>query len=280
MNNFCAFILSHGRPDNVKTYETLIRHGYTGPVFIIIDNEDKLSKKYYDNFGDKVIMFDKLDISKRFDEGDNFDDRRTIVYARNACFEIAERLGFKYFIQLDDDYYWFGYRTANGAKTTRNLNNLFKCLVDFIHTTNITSVAFSQGGDHIGGYDENKKTSRKAMNSFICSTDKKFTFIGRVNEDVNTYVRLGGLGIIFMTIMRIQLDQKDSQSNRGGMTDIYLNSGTYIKSFYTVMYNPSCVNVRMMGIHKRRLHHSINWDCAVPQIISERYKKYPQKAEM
>ena len=49
-------------------------------------------------------MFDKLEISKKFDEFDNFDDRRAIVYARNASFEIAKKLGLKYFLQLDDDY--------------------------------------------------------------------------------------------------------------------------------------------------------------------------------
>ena len=29
---------------------------------------------------------------------------RAIVYARNACFDLAKDLGITYFIQLDDDY--------------------------------------------------------------------------------------------------------------------------------------------------------------------------------
>ena len=32
---------------------------------------------------------------------------KTIVYARNASFEIAKKLGIKNFIQLDDDYNTF-----------------------------------------------------------------------------------------------------------------------------------------------------------------------------
>ena len=37
--DFAVFILTHGRADNVKTYKTLKRFGYTGKIYIIIDNE-------------------------------------------------------------------------------------------------------------------------------------------------------------------------------------------------------------------------------------------------
>ena len=57
--NFAVFILSHGRPDNVITYKTLKKLRYKGKIYIIIDNEDKTQKKYYKNFGNKVIIFDK-----------------------------------------------------------------------------------------------------------------------------------------------------------------------------------------------------------------------------
>ena len=101
--DFAAFILTHGRPNNVITYKKLKSAGYTGKIYIVIDNEDKTKKDYYKKFGDKVIMFDKKDVAKTFDEADNFNDRRSIVYARNVCFSIAKDLGLKYFIQLDDD---------------------------------------------------------------------------------------------------------------------------------------------------------------------------------
>jgi len=272
--DFCAFILSHARPNNVKTYNTLKNCGYTGDIKIIIDNEDETQNQYFNNFGvSNVIIFDKKEISKTFDECDNFDNRKTIVYARNFCNDIASKLGYKYYIQLDDDYYWFGYRTPNGAKTTRKLDNILNIFIEYLEKTKITSIAFSQGGDHIGGYDENKKISRKAMNSFICSTDRPFKFIGRINEDVNTYVYLGGLGYLFFTIMNFQLDQKDTQSNKGGMTSTYLDGGTYVKSFYSVIINPSCVKVKSIGLQNKRLHHSISWENAVPMIIDEKYKK-------
>ena len=63
-------------------------------------------------------MFSKEEMSKTFDEGDNFNDRRCIIYARNACFELAKKVGCKQFIQLDDDYTDFLFRVPSGEKLT------------------------------------------------------------------------------------------------------------------------------------------------------------------
>lgn len=273
--SFVAFILTHGRPDNVMTYNTLLAHGYTGRIVLVIDNEDSRADEYYERYGrENVIMFDKEAISKTFDECDNFNNRKAIVYARNACFDIARSLGVKYFIELDDDYYYFGTRGVNGSKATRRLDDIFDAMVDFVRDTSVKSVAMGQGGDYIGGYDDNARCKRKAMNSFVCSVDKPFTFIGRINEDVNTYVKNGSIGDIFITVLNAKLDQGDTQTNKGGMTDIYVDKGTYVKSFYTVMTSPSCVKLSIMGMSSKRIHHNISWKNAVPCIISEEYKKH------
>ena len=99
--NFVVFILTHGRASNVKTLKTIRKAGYTGKVILVIDNEDNMDKDYYRIYGkDNVYMFDKQDIAERYDQMDNFDERRTIFYARNACFEIAQELGYDYFFGI------------------------------------------------------------------------------------------------------------------------------------------------------------------------------------
>ena len=282
IKDFAAFILSHGRANNVITYDTLRKTGYTGDIYIIIDNEDKTAKEYYDKFGDKVVMFDKKKIAKTFDEADNFNDRRAIVYARNACFDIAKDLGIKYFIQLDDDYTTFRfaandkgeYITSNTAIT--KLDKIFEAMLNFYKSTNIHSIAMAQGGDFIGGENSRvfkEKLARKCMNSFICSTDRPFRFVGRINEDVNNYTHKGSLGYLFFTIATVRLEQKQTQSNEGGMTDIYLDNGTYIKSFYSVIFQPSAVTISLMGNKNNRLHHRVNWNATTPVILDEKYKK-------
>lgn len=114
---------------------------------------------------------------------------------------------------------------------------------------------------------------RKAMNTFICSTKRPFKFFGRINEDVNTYVSLGGRGRLFLTINSVMITQVTTQQNQSGMTDIYLDGGTYIKSFYSILYNPSCVKIAEMGQTHRRIHHRVNWRTAVPKIMHQKYQK-------
>ena len=39
--DFGVLILTHGRPDNQKTTKALRKHGYTGRIVYVIDDEDK-----------------------------------------------------------------------------------------------------------------------------------------------------------------------------------------------------------------------------------------------
>lgn len=285
-DDFAVFILSHGRPDRVYTYNTLQKVGYTGKLYIIIDNEDNTAQQYYKLFGDKVIMFDKIAISKQIDEGDNFQDRRAVIYARNACFNIAVSLGIKWFMELDDDYFNLCYKIDDEYKyldssyqtIIKDGNNIIYFLLEFYkRMTNCFSLAIAQGGDYIGGaaasIDSSLGQRRKAMNTFLCSVERPFYFVGRVNEDVNTYTSLQNKGYLFLTFPLIAIQQKETQKYSGGMSEMYLDSGTYIKSFYTVMYQPSSVRVGLMGETHKRLHHHINWDNTVPCIIPEKFRK-------
>ncbi|HHX9802606.1 TPA: hypothetical protein ACVTEY_000171 [Salmonella enterica subsp. enterica] len=278
-DDFCAFILTHGRPDNVLTYKTLRRAGYTGKIYVVIDDEDKTRQQYVAEFGDQVLVFSKTDIANRFDEADNFGDRRSIFYARNACFELAERVGCQHFIQLDDDYHEFQFRVGPNLEADyspiRALDQVLEEMLTYYRAIPAASIAMSQGGDFLGsGGDGNAAwLKRKAMNSFICSTDRPFKFVGRINEDVNTYTSLGRRGELFLTIGAVQLGQKQTQKNSGGMTELYLDSGTYVKSFYSVMYSPSCVKIGLMGASHKRLHHQVTWNNAAVKIIHERHKK-------
>jgi hypothetical protein len=277
-NTFCVFILTHGRPDNVLTYKTLKKANYTGRLYFVVDNEDATIERYRANFGaDRVIVFDKKAEADAIDEGNNFDERRTITHARNACFGIAKELGVTHFMQLDDDYFKFMFRfdrsLGNRWLIRKNINRVFARLLEFYKSIPAASLALSQGGDHIGGFCGVTKLKRKAMNSFMCSTERPFRFVGAMNEDVNTYTTLGSRGLLFLTFTSLQLDQQATQSQAGGITGMYQRFGTYCKAFTTVMMMPSAVKVSMMQSKFGRLHHSISWAQCVPCIVPERYRK-------
>ena len=280
-DDFAVFILTHNRADVICTDKALARAGYTGKVIYVLDNEDPAIQAYKDKFGEEnIYVFNKLEKAKHIDSMDLSTDRRAILYARNACYDIAKELGYKYFLQLDDDYSNFrGRRLLHNKFASiyvRDFDSIVDCMLEFLENSGAHTVAMSQIGDFIGGTGSKlykDKISRKAMNAFFCKTDRPIEFKGRMNEDVTAYVGEGSVGKLFFTVRDVSIDQLATQSLSGGMSESYGASGTYIKSFYTVMCCPSCVKVYVVGTTHKRLHHIIDWDKAVPKIISSDFKK-------
>jgi hypothetical protein len=280
MKRFCIFIISHGRPDNIHTLRSLEKANYQGDWYIVCDDQDETINKYIENFGDRVQIFEKQIIANKTDQGDNFNNLRTTTHCRNACYDIAEYLGYNYFLVLDDDYTQFRWRFTDEYKFTckdyvTDIDDVLNIVLDYyISIPNLLSICFGQGGDFIGGggstLGRSVCTKRKAMNSFFSSTKRRFKFIGRLNEDVNTYVRHAVTGGLFLTFGQVALEQVQTQASSGGMTEAYLDSGTYVKSFYTVMFHPSGVKINTMS---GRIHHSIKWKNTTPMIIREQWRK-------
>ena len=279
--DFATFILTHGRAGRVETFRVLRKCGYTGRIVLIVDDQDKQLGDYKEEFGDQVYVFSKQKAIEMTDECDNFNDRRAVVYARNICWEVARDLGIKYFFMLDDDYNDFRHKMNSKGEFIdrsgmRKMDAVLDALLDYYISIPAKSIAMGQGGDYVGGMDGSawRKPKRKVMNSFICATDRPFKFFGSTNEDVNAYATLGSRGDLFITVMKVALQQKQTQANAGGLTDIYKAFGTYVKSFYSVMCHPSSVKVYYLsGSKYDRIHHRVTWRNTVPVILSEEYKK-------
>lgn len=280
--DFAVFILCHGNPDRVLTWESLDRCKYQGKRYIILDDEDKTIEGYQNRFGkDRCLIFSKEEYAKKVDAMDNLNYRKCAVFARNACYDLAKQVGVKYFCQIDDDMVDIAYRTViNGeVKRTRcySVDSLFDALITFLDTNpNFYSVAIAQPGDYVGGINSGaikKKYWRKTMNFWMCDVDKPLRFNGTLNDDVNTFTYNGTQGKIFLTVPGIMQDQPQTQSTGGGMADAYTVMNTYNKSFRTVMLCPSCVKVA--AFHNSvypRIHHKIYTENAYPKIISDRFK--------
>lgn len=281
--SFVVFILTHGRASNVKTLKTLKKAGYTGKVVLVIDDEDEMEEDYKRIYGkNNVYIFNKAEAMKQCDTIDNFEKHNIVLYARNKCWDIAKELDYDYFLVLDDDYTQLAFKVVSEDKfknvKVENADALFDIMVDYMDVTGAYTVAFAQGGDFIGGKDNKRyyeKILRKAMNSFFCKTNRPFKFLGTINEDTNAYCLYGTQGKLFLTYTDVVIEQMQTQKNKKGLTDIYLDLGTYVKSFYSVICCPSCVTVSMMGGTKKtmRLHHNVSWNNCTPKIISDKYKK-------
>lgn len=284
--NFAAFILSHGRAESLSTYDVLRKCGYTGKIYIIVDDQDDQIELYKQKYKKQVIVFNKAKAWEKVDCGDATANMITALPARNVCFKIAKKLGVTHFVELDDDCVSFSYRYETSEKLSRqkikSLDDLFNVLCDFLDSTPAKVVCFAQGGDFVSGINSRvwkHKLARKAMNTFVCKTNRPFEFLGRINEDVTAYTRLAQQGELFFTVAAIAIDVVQTQALSGGVSEVYNMQGTYAKSFYSVMYSPSCVKIASMGSNSRgkkrhnRIHHFVEWKYCTPCIISEKYRK-------
>lgn len=281
IHNYCVFILSYGRANNIATLDTLHKQGYVGEVFIVVSDDDPQLSKYKHNFKNSLVIFNREKAVKATDTDfmDNMRDYSGVICARNYLFEIAKEKGFDYFIELDDDYKEFSYRFPSKGmllqRPIKDLNRVFDITFNFLDDSKAIVISWSQGGDLIGGLTGNypHKILRKAMNSFFCKTDKPFKFFGRINEDANMYCYYNSRGGLVLQVTDLMINQEVTQRNEYGMTDLYLDYGTYLKSFYSVMIQPSSVTIRDMGVENFRPHHFINKDLTNPKIINQKYRK-------
>lgn len=280
-DDFGIFILTHGRPDGVAlTIYALAKARYTGRWWLVLDDEDETRDAYAERWGaDRILTFNKDETAETFDLMDNGGPRGVSVYARNAIPVLARQLGLTYHMDLDDDYTYFAHRLDRGGSLTYafiyHMDEVLSALLDFLDASGALAVAFAQGGDFIGGVNGSfkRRVLRKAMNTFIARVDRPVRYVGRMNEDVNTYVWRGSQGDLFLTLTDVAMNQLNTQSQGGGLTEAYLHGGTYRKSFYTVMLAPSCVKVGTIGELAHRVHHSIRWGNAVPKILPARFAK-------
>lgn len=278
-NDFCIFVISHGKPDN-DTMKQLELCKVQYPIYIVIDDKDPKLQDYLSKYGkEKVCIFSKEAEASKFDRMGNFGLNKVIVFARNACYDFAKKLGYRYFIELDDDYIDFRFRVPgkksfmfkNCKKTS--LDEIFTLYVDYYHLNKeIKILAFMQGGDFSGVVDG--IVLRKAMNALFCSVDRRVVFNGDLNEDVNAYTQGGKLGNIFISFPIICIQRRLTQTT-GGMSDVYKLYGTYVKSFFSVIQNPSFVKIGILQQSSKfyRIHHNISTRYGVAKIISSRYKK-------
>tara|TARA_R110000868_G_scaffold6369_1_gene36263 strand:- start:1601 stop:2476 length:876 start_codon:yes stop_codon:yes gene_type:complete len=284
--DFGILIMSYGRPDNVKTLSSLLKSNYTGKWFIVIGDDDPAIEGYKAKFGEQCIVFNKDEYIAKSDRM-GLKITKVIMFARNACFDIAESLGLTYFQQLDDDYTSFHFAFDNKMeycnKLTRvNYDHLINAmLLFFISCPNtLLGMSFLQGGDFIGGVSQNDRWAftflRKCMNGWLCSTERRFLFQGVMNEDVSAYTNLQTTGSFFLTLSQIRLQQPITQTT-GGMTAMYKQYGTHVKSFLSVMLNPSFCKVSVLTNKQQRLHHRIDWKKCGAKIIRDTHVKGDRK---
>ena len=276
---YAIFIPSYNRSDNVKTVDALRKHWYTGEIFIVCSDDDKSLLQYKEKYGNSVKVFNKEEYWEKTDTVDSFKSMKTVLYARNAIWDIARECWYEYFWVFDDDYTAFNFRWPQWwklkAKNIENMDYILDCMLEYYKKTPFKSIAMGQAWDFIWWVWNAlvKWPKRKVMNSFLLSQKRRFRYRWTMNDDVTTYTYYGIRWDLFLTVQKVALIQWLTQQNAWWLTDIYLDKWTYVKSFYTVIVAPSCCKICTMGNVNRRIHHKMLYTYAFPMILSAKWKK-------
>lgn len=272
------YILSYNSKD-VATFNTLNRFGNQINTSIIVGTDDPILEHYKKKYRDNLLIFDKDTIE--VDLMNNFEEKKFPIFAREYAYQHAMENNITHYVLLEDDYTLFGIRYVENGKLKGQSINITDWFIFLLKLTDSfkgkIQIGISQSGDYIGGKDNamfTKGYRLKLMNSYFINCKYPIHFKGSINDDVNTAILLPTQnGAIPVTIGRILLNQKDTQSNGTALQDIYLKYSTYTKSMYSVMLNPSAVKIFTLSTAHPRLHHHVSANKVYPKLLDPKYKK-------
>ena len=275
-NRFAVFILSHGRAETMTTLDAIRKAGYLGDYYIIVDDLDKQKDLYVRKYGDHVKVFNKLEWQKKTDTVTNTGENRTPVFARNACYEIAEELGLQYFTEFDDDLQSFSVRYEDKGSLKgsliKDLDAVFEALIDFQEVSGAVSIGFANNGSFIGGVNGRFREGlvRNINRAFILRTDKRIEFKGILNEDSIVLERCNQTWRLAFEVCSVAQSCPERDTKAGGLKDLYQDNDEYVRAFYSIIAAPSCLKIiRKNG----KITLSKSSENAFPKILSERWRK-------
>lgn len=272
------YIISKGRP-NCITAKTLKRMNYPGEWYIVCGNNDNTIPEYKKNWGeDKILVFDWYEETKESDLLDNFGVNKMssgAVPVRNATRKIAFERGEIRHWQFDDDYVGFyrvnknmkkNHRIVDGKEFEYELNKL----ATFANNAHLANIGFCLG--HEAFPSGAKQISKRVFNAHNMTTDKDIfvKWRGRMNDDLINALDVFNNGKIEMSFKFMSLVLAPTQSDKGGNTDIYQQTGTIRKTAYAVLIEPK---VTKLVVKFGRYHHEVNWKQICPKLIRETYAK-------
>lgn len=274
---FAVFIITHGRADRVETYDTLRRCGYTGRIFIVVDNEDTQLSKYLIRFND-VLVFNKQMRINATDTIMSTDIRSSAVFARNTVEHYAKHFGLHAFAVFDDDITSLRYRWIEGSvikskSISCNMDSIFELYSDFIIQSDITATSFMDVMFYVNGVqgiDDRICKSRYFYQIYIRNTSHDVEWLGIMNEDHITEIITASRGKFWWALPYITYDAVNMDKLEGGNKSNYEKLSSFKRSFLATVVSPNSCGLRVV---KDKFKIKNIPDNCTPKVISSRYKK-------
>jgi len=291
MKDFAIFILTHGRPDKQYTLDILKEHGYTGKVYLVLDDTDKSIQQYIDNFGaENIIIFNKNHYLNTADVGTNKPTDKCILYAKCACEDISKSLGLKAFVVCDDDITRIKLRVPDyehGSLPTYdgNFDKLFEYMVDFMIEGKLVGTGFCEQVAFLPGIKVFDEAHREKLRNLRIPYQFIFrnaaypvewrSYYGEddITEMLDNHIR-PWYKVPF--VQYSSLPTGGYHDTEDGMSETYKLVGDFERTMLYVMYRPDCVMVRTYHVtseNKDIWIKQVRKNNAFPKIISGRFKK-------
>lgn len=278
MKRFAMFILTNGRPNHQYTLEFL-RKSFKGDVFILCDNEDKTLEEYKNNYGEQVLVFDKNEWVSKSDPMDNFQSKKTVLYARNAVFQIAKDMGYDYFAMVDDDVTGLSFRYEKDGKLigkpVKDFDKVSSAILEAMDNTGTDFFSFGLDKIYIGGLANGqyqKKIIDKVYCFVFCRTEQQHFYKGVMNEDEIHNILSMSVGTLVKTTTLIQIQTKPiGRDTVGGNAETYNENGyySYVRNFYPIIAFP----VLQLKLGKKGFTFGCDRAYYTVQVLPESLKK-------
>ncbi len=279
--NFAVFIISHKRADRVQTYHALRTAGYTGQIYVVVDDEDPQLDKYKELYSKELIIFAKNDYISKVDTIIRTNQKSSPIYARCFVEYTAKEYKLDAFMMIDDDMPTFRYRWVDGDKARSlsmkiGMDDVLRLYAQYIIDNNIAVTSFVHTMFYVAGVHglDRRITEQRELNGvFIRNTKFNVDWVGIMRHDMIANLLTAKRGYIWWALPFVvfeTLPMNEVGVNEGGMKETYDMLNHYRRSFLGVIASPNCCKI---GCANGRIKISCDWSKVYPKIISGRYKR-------
>ena len=268
------FIPSYHRPKNLRTVKYFRKIGWDMRyITVFIDDETDDISEYEETaseYGFNLHVFDMEEARRKYDYVHRASQsRRSAGQARNMFQDYATEKDIDFYVVIDDDTQMFtSYMQRHKLKDCDIIRRSFLAIEDLMRKRKIGVMGFPQQGDFLGGYKQGLFI-RKVMNTtfyllpYIYRGER-----GVQGDDTSLFTGIINEGLFTGTIQHsLVLQQVQSATQEGGLTDLYNECKLLNKALVTVIQFPSAIFAEKQESNGNRVHHKIRYKHLGPVII-------------
>lgn len=250
---------------------------YPKKIHLFVDDEETENvnayKELQQDTGINLFVFDIAEARRNYDFIHRASpSRRAAGLARNTFYEYAKKNGIKYYVVMDDDT--CDYRIWDKEKYLRicnsgtELNSIYNSVIEFMKRKKIGCFGLPQTGDIIGGKPKGLFIQKVMNTTFYCTEFMNGGEAGVQDDDTTQFVNLHNRGLFTgSTGYGAILQQVQSATAKGGLTELYNECKLLNKALVTVIQFPSAIRAIHQPKNGGRIHHQITDKYIRPRVI-------------